>query len=286
MLNINTVIKKNLQADILSVGVYGEQPDVAMEMTRYYVTMLSKLYTAVNEQTARNNREHLERRYEETILQLNRSEDSLRLFQEKFGVYDIEVQTSTAIKAAAELKSEILLKEVEYGAKQRVYGANSEELRQLASMIQLLNKKEEEMFDGKTSEAATSLFIPFKKTPALGVAYFRLYRNVKIYGELLKVLAPMLEQARLQEKRESPSIVVVDDATRPEKKSRPARSMIVLAVFMGLLSVSFLYILVVEHFAKIKATDEIRYNALVAFFKTPYRDFMAAVGKRKETAVR
>lgn len=267
-LKTNTVINKNVQAELLSIGVYHENPETAQKMTEYYIFILNKVYTSVNEQSARNNREHLENRYKETLVELSQYEDSLKLFQQNYGVYDIEAQTGAAIKATAELKSQILLKEVEAGVKKKIFGNNSNEIKLLSSELEQLNSKVEEMFDGKKDQSITSVFIPFRKAPLLGLQYVRLYRNVKIYNELIKVIVPMLEQARLQEKRESPSIVIVDKATVPEKKGRPKRSLIVIFIFFGLISLSSIYIFFVEHLNNIKNTEPHRFQQLTFFIQT------------------
>jgi capsule polysaccharide export protein KpsE/RkpR len=264
-LKLNTVINKNVQAELLSIGVFHKNPETALQITKHYVMVLNQLYTAVNEQSARNNREHLENRYLETLVELSKYEDSLKSFQQKYGVYDIEAQTSAAIKATAELKAQVLIKEVEIGVKKRIFGNNSEEIKVLASELQLLNGKIEEMFSGKSDNGTASVFIPFKTAPDLGLRYVRLYRNVKIYNELIKVIVPMLEQARLQEKRESPSIVVVDKATMPEKKAKPKRMIIVLLSFFGLMSVALMYIFSAEHVRNVRRHDPERYQNLVRF---------------------
>ncbi len=271
-LKTNTVINKNVQAELLSIGVYHENPETAKQMTEYYIFILNSVYTSVNEQSARNNREHLEIRYKETLVELAHFEDSLKLFQQKYGVYDIEAQTGAAIKATAELKSQILIKEVEVGVKKKIYGNKSDEIRLLSSELEQLNDKVEEMFDGNKDQTITSVFIPFKKAPLLGLQYIRLYRNVKIYNELIKVIVPMLEQARLQEKRESPSIVIVDKATVPEKKGRPKRSLIVIFTVIGLISLSSLYIFFAEHLNNIKNTEPQRFQQLTLFIQTLQKD--------------
>lgn len=281
-LKTNTVINKNVQAELLSIGVFHEAPDTAVQISEYYVTVLNQLYTSINEQSARNNREHLENRYFETMTELSKYEDSLKIFQQKFGVFDIETQTNAAIKATAEIKTHILLKEVEMGVKQSVYGANAEEVKLIASEVRQLNKKMEELFNGNTDPGISTVFIPFKSAPDLGLHYVRLYRNVKIYNELIKVIVPMLEQARLQEKRESPSIVIVDKATMPEKKAKPKRGIIVLLVFFGLVSLAAGYIFVEEHAQNIKRIDPDRFQRMQHFTSTLTGDVRSMFRKRND----
>lgn len=280
-LKLNTVVNKNFLAELLTVGVYHENPDTAVVMTDYYVSQLNEVYSRINEQSARNNRVHLENRYRETMAELAKYEDSLKYFQQKYGVFDIEAQTSAAIKATSELKLQILLKEVEAGVKRKMYGNTAEEVKIIQAELDQLNAKVGEMFDGEKNNTASTVFIPFKNTPELGLQYLRLYRNVKIYNELIKVIVPMLEQARLQEKRDSPSIVIVDKGARPEKKARPKRSIYVLFAFFGLTSLAVMYIFTQEHLRNIKAHDAERYERIAGMIDTFKNDFKRPFSKAK-----
>ena len=267
-LQTNTVVKKNNQAEVLTFGVYHKNPEIAAKMSDYYADLLNMLYTRVNEQTARYNRQHLEMRYAETIRDLSRHEDSLKAFQQKYGVYDIYTQTSEAIKAIADLKTRILIKEVEIKLKKEMYGVKSVEIQLLESEIQSLQAKADKFFNRSNSVSRSEIFLPFKDTPDLSLKYIRLYRNVTIYNELIKVLIPMLEQTRLQEKRETPSLVIIDKATVPEKKAKPKRSLYVLATAFSLFVLVSVYVLLHEHNEQLKKFDRERYDRIAKFYDT------------------
>lgn len=64
--------------------------------------------------------------------------------------------------------------------------------------------------------------------------YLDLYREIEIQSKLMEVIYPLYEQAKLEEARETPTVLVLDHAVPPEKKARPIRSLVVLsALFLG-----------------------------------------------------
>ncbi len=268
----NTVIGRNVFAEIVSIGVYDEDPRVAADLTNFYVEMLNKVYTEINSQTARNNRENLEIRYNQTRLSLSLLEDSLRTFQEEHGVYSISAQTEAAVKSAASLKSELLLKEVELGVKRKVLGSDSPEITRLVVEIDQLNKAFNEMITGGGGSKKGDIFIPFAETPSVGLSYARLFRDVQIQTELEKVLLPLLEQARLQEQRETPSIAVIDKGVVPTKKSKPPRMLIALIGLLSSFILSSVVALMVEHLHNVKATNPERYEKIELIYDTIARD--------------
>jgi uncharacterized protein involved in exopolysaccharide biosynthesis len=81
------------------------------------------------------------------------------------------------------------------------------------------------------------LLVPFAEVPDLGAEYLHRYRDVEIQYRILQFLTPLFEQAKVEEQRSTPSVLVLDRAYPAERKSRPKRMLIVLgAFFVGLIS--------------------------------------------------
>ena len=69
----------------------------------------------------------------------------------------------------------------------------------------------------------------------------RLEREIMIQGEIFKFLAPQVEDARLREKKEAPTLVTLDFPKQPDKRVAPSRSVLVLSV--GILTALLLLLL-------------------------------------------
>lgn len=267
----NTDIKRDIPAEIIFIGVYDEDPIEAQKMTSYYIEMLNLLHIKLSSEAARNTRKHLEKRYNETFNELSFFEDSLKKYQEKYGVIDIYTQTSAVVEAAAKFKSQIILKEIELSNKTITQGPNSPDLIPIKQELEILNRNYNKIVTGSDYSLGQDVFIPFKKTPEVGLNYLRLYRQVQIYNEMIKVLLPLLEQAKIQELKETPNLVVIDYPSVPEKKSKPKRMLIVLFGTILSFVLGSTYAVTRINLENLKANNPDRYyklKALTSFSKS------------------
>jgi uncharacterized protein involved in exopolysaccharide biosynthesis len=62
--------------------------------------------------------------------------------------------------------------------------------------------------------------------------YLDLYREIEIQSKLMEVIYPLYEQMKLEEARETPTVLVLDHAVPPLRKARPMRSLIVLSALV------------------------------------------------------
>ena len=83
-----------------------------------------------------------------------------------------------------------------------------------------------------------------KGAPNVVLNYLRLQRNVEIQTKILSYIIPLFEQAKIDEKKEMPSVIILDQAYVPERKSKPKRiNMILISLFSTFVLCSMLVIL-------------------------------------------
>ena len=87
-------------------------------------------------------------------------------------------------------------------------------------------------------------------------------RDAKIAEALYTLLTEQYENARIQERRDTPSFSVLDRAERGGRKVRPKRSLIGLGTFVVAICLMATWILVREYLAQLAVTDPARYNSL------------------------
>ncbi len=215
----------------INITVYDRDRQRAADMANYFIEVLNEISVRLGTQEARNNREFVERRYQENLRDLRLAEDSLKAFQQRYGIYALPEQTEAAIKGAAELKGEAIAKEIALRIAERSYGADHPETQSLRLQVAEMNRKLGEMKFGTPdwfSDRALNLFVPFKDVPELGIEYIRRYREFEIQNKLLEFLLPLYEQAKLEEQKEMPVVLVLDRAVPPERKAKPRRSLLVV----------------------------------------------------------
>ncbi len=221
---------------ILVINVYDRDRQRAADMANYFVDVLNEINIKLNTEEARNNRIVIERRYLQNLADLKAAEDTLKKFQQKYGIYYLPEQTKAAVQAAAELEAQIIAEEVKLGILQRRFGEDAPEVKSAMIQIEEMKKRLNQMKEGsEKSKSDMSLFVPFKDVPELGLQYLRLYRDYEIQNKLLEFIVPLYEQAKIEEQKNVPVVQVLDYAVPPEKKARPFRTLIVLSVFASAL---------------------------------------------------
>ena len=82
--------------------------------------------------------------------------------------------------------------------------------------------------------------------PRAGVEIMRLWRDVKVQEQVFELLTAQLEESRIKETRDTPTVQVLDAAVPPIHKSRPKRAIIVIAGFLIGVTASFTAVLLLE----------------------------------------
>ena len=119
-----------------------------------------------------------------------------------------------------------------------------EELAKLMQNFALTDASQKRIFFDQQMKQAqdklTNAEIHLDKTPNTNLQYMDAVRNVKYQEAVWEILAKQFEMSKLDEAKDFPLIQGLDQATPPENKSKPKRSMIVilatlLAFFLAVL---------------------------------------------------
>ena len=183
----------------IEISVYDRNPIRAASMANSLVGVVNDILVDLNTQDARNNRKFIEKRLEGSKKTLAHAEDSLKNFQEESGMI-LTPEQSSAISATAELYALKSSKEIAKAILEKNVTSSNDMLQQLKLELQEIEK----MLAG---------------IPMSGLRSFRLYRDVAINQKIVEYLVPLYEQAKIQEAKDTPSILVLDKSVPPEKKS-------------------------------------------------------------------
>lgn len=212
---------------IISIQVDDKQPKRAAMLANGYVQELQKLTQTLAVTEASQRRLFFERQLTLAKEGLADAETALKTLQEKTGMIQLSGQSEGIIRAAAELKAQIGAKEVALGA-MRTFATNSNpeiiRIEQELSGMRLQLKKIETGMNAGNGDVSIST----SKVPAAGLEYIRKVRDVKYHEGIYELLAKQFELAKIDEAKQSSLIQVLDNAVEPDKKTKPARAVIVL----------------------------------------------------------
>lgn len=251
-----------------------KDPQLAADIANFFVDKLQEVNVQLSTQSAKANREFLEARVNEMTKALNSAEDTLRAFQEKNGAYSIPEQVQAMITSAATLQANIYALEVEVQVMENSVNKDHPELLNKKLELAEMKKKLRTMENAADPSDLAEFQIPFNKLPKVGVEYFRLMRDVEKFGAILEFLVPQLENAKLEEIKNTPTIQVLDRAVPAEQKSKPVRSVLTLViVFMGM-TATIIYIAIVENMLRMKTVNEKSYNTIIESKNAIMKDAM------------
>jgi tyrosine-protein kinase Etk/Wzc len=249
----------------LTITVYDKDPQRAADMANYFVEMLNAVNTELQIKNARGNKTFIEARYKKNMTDLAAAEDSLKTFQQRYGVIAMPQQTEASIKAAAELSAQLALKEVQSAVLRRTVLPDHPSAVALQIETEELRHKLAQMDNGGLSRAGgTRIFVPFSKVPEWGTEYLRRYREVEIQYKILQFITPLYEQAKVEEQRQTPSVIVLDHGYPAERKSKPKVWLWTLLACVASIFIAFVVVFVLELVAKLRRQAPDRYDLLVS----------------------
>jgi capsule polysaccharide export protein KpsE/RkpR len=250
--HVKTSVERETQIMTLSVE------DTSAARAQRICTMILELADSVNRslsrRTAQMTREYLDLRYEKCVKDLASAEDSLRVFQIRYRVLDMKDQATASVKIAAELEGHIAMKEVQADLAARTLGHDDADARRLANEVEQMKSQRRALDQGLDLKTAFNSIIPFASAPQVGLEYFRRFREVEIQQRLFALLFPLIEQARVDERRNTVGAMVLDPPSLPERKLRPKRTLITGAAFVVGILIGFLFVLCAEEWEYLRGS--------------------------------
>jgi capsule polysaccharide export protein KpsE/RkpR len=227
---------------MIDINVVNENPQLSADIANYFASLVDSMNINLNTRTASNNRLFIEKRYLQNVVDLKNAEDSMYIFQKKYGIFAVPEQLTAAIKSSAELEGQYAQKQIAADVIKNQFGENSPQF--------LLTQKEAQYFKDKINELKNSsklseqsnVLFPFKNVPDITLNYFRNFRNIEMQTKLMEFILPMYEQAKVEEQKSIPTVILIDKAYPPQVKYSPKRGLIIL----GLTSLGFFLLLLIS----------------------------------------
>jgi tyrosine-protein kinase Etk/Wzc len=229
----------------LVIEVFDRDSLRAADMTNFIVETLNQISVDLGKGEARSNREFLEGRVAETREDLKVAEDRFRDFQQEHGMVILPDDVKSSAASLGDLYARKLKTELQLALLKRSTGIDNPAYTQLQMENEEIGKQ-------------------LARFPDLGVESFRLYRNMLIQQKVLEFLIPLYEQARVEEHRDIPVMLVLDRGVPAERKAYPQRMLIVAVAFLSSLLVAIAWVLIVIRLRIFRADHPDRYRELMA----------------------
>ncbi len=232
-------ISQEKLAGVMYIGVYDKNPIFAKEMVEFLLQKLDKINIELSTTDAKNNREFIEKRYYQAKTDLALAEDSLKAFQMIYGIAP-DLQIKAAAQSVFTLEAELKAEEVKLDVVKKLLSTDQPEVKLQEAKVNSLKSKITDI------NVSTDLndFLRLGNSPQIALAFLRLQRDMEIQNKILAFILPLYEQAKIEEKRETPTILVLDKPFVAERKKKPKRlTMVVIWTFVGFIFSSLFFII-------------------------------------------
>lgn len=225
--DISCDLNENAMIEISGIN---EVPDTSAAIVNFMVKLVDSINTNINIQQAKNNRVFIELRYQKNVEDLAAAEDSMKIFQQEYGIFAVPEQLEIAIKAAGEMEAQVIQQELKLSTLKSQLGENSPLVLNIQEQVNTIKNKLKEISSSDKLSTKSIVMFPFKKVPQMAQSYFRLYRQIQIQGKIMEVILPLYEKAKIDEQKSIPSVLVLDKAIPPQLKYQPKRAFVILGI--------------------------------------------------------
>jgi len=243
------------KSGVISVEVDDKDAKFAADLANAHEVEVTKLLGRLAVSEAQLRRAFFEKQLQDTKENLIKAEQSLQAVQEKSGVIVLDKQAEALITNAALLRAQISEREVQLRVLRTSATDQNPAVMRLNSELRGMRAELARMESSQGGSPGSAVDLPVGRLPEAAVDYVRARRELKLQEMLLEGMLRQYEIAKLDEAREGPVLQQVDIAQVPDFKSKPSRTLIVVAsTLLSLLLVSA-WVVVRRYVATVRADD-------------------------------
>lgn len=253
---------------LLAISVEDQDPKTAADMANAFAEEINKVNQEIVSSRARRNRIFVEERLTQVKAELDSARKAIELFQRDNKAVDFDEQTKLAINQATSLKVALAQIDLDLQISERTLGRDNPELVEKRQRREIIQRQLQKLETGGSDSSYFSM--PVSQIPTLKGKYELLYSQVRVSESLYNLLLDQLERAKIQEKEESPTITVLDQARVPDVRSRPQRALIVGGAFALSLLLALFLVALLEYLERMRRQRPDEYErarfVITAFF--------------------
>jgi len=251
----NSIDATETEFGAYEVSVRANSPKLSADITNFIIDLMNDKLIELRTEKSKNNRMFLEKRVAEIKENLKSAEDSLMLYQETSGILEPEEQFKGIIDAYSTLETELISKQIEKQIMEKLRGKQSPQYQNLEVAVK---EYEQKLKDIRKNGSKEGMIPSLTTLPEKAINYYRFFREVEINSKILEFILPLYEQAKIEEKKDIPTLQVIDYAVPPAKKSFPPRTVITLLITFSIFLILFIFLLMKEN-KNLQDSEKVKY---------------------------
>jgi tyrosine-protein kinase Etk/Wzc len=213
---------------LIRINVDDMSAQRAADMANAYVDVLYGLNQRLALTQASQRRVFLEQQVNAERDALTKAELDFKSAQEKTGVIQMTAQAELTLRTIAQLRSEIVVRQLQLQQLQSIATEQNEKVSELEAGLAALQGQLNKAEKGGNGSETSDYFLSAGKVPAAGLEYARRVRELRYHEALFEALSKQYEMARLDEAKAPPLLQVLDRAVPVDRKTWPPRTLLVL----------------------------------------------------------
>jgi len=239
-----------------NVTILSKDKQKAVDMINYFIQVVNVLAERISRQDASYNNDYLTKRIAQTDSTINDISRKLSRFSKKSLMFSPEEQAKAISTSFAELKSQLIIQETKLDIFKHRFGENDAYTKMQEDVVNNLRKKVKEL----TFEPGFAGNFSLENATEVAIEYMRLLAEFETFTKVKSMLMPMLEEAKINQTKETNSLIIVDPPILADKKTKPKRSLIVLGFMIGTFVLCSLFIVSLDAYKNFK----VKYRNLVS----------------------
>lgn len=251
----------------VTIEVVSRDPEIAAKMANFYARELDRRNQELKSQKATYEKIFIGGRLDEARRRMEELEDSLRSFQERTGVVNVEEQVKATIQTAAELEAMRLATELELNLAREMMEPDNPLVDELERKVAGVRAQMRKLAERHQKSAEDKLILTLGDAPSYGQTYLKLLRDITVQELLYQYLTQQYEQARIAEVRHTPTMQAIDWGVPPTKRSWPRRGVMVVVAGAAAFVFALAIAMIIDGFRTASSQPEHSQHAKVVALK-------------------
>ncbi len=220
------------KTNTIAISFEDYDPVFAAQVVNRMVELLDQRFSTIGGNRNITRKNLLEGKLADVSAEMSRLEALIQDFQEKHGVLTVEELAVEQVTILAELRSQMILKEMEIKTYSDFSKIEDLAIKRLKAERDSLLRMIKEVEHGFSSYER--VMPPKKELPELALEFAHLTRDLIVQEKIYEILTQQYEITKLSVEAEEPIFQILELAEIPDKKSGPSRSMIcIVTVFVA-----------------------------------------------------
>lgn len=238
---------------IVSVTVETSRPEWSAEIANCFASQLDVFLRNSNMNRGKNMRVFVEKRLADVASKRFRARGALTAYQAEHGLVALDEQLKGIVSSYAQLYAEALTRQTRLRFLESRSSPLSPFLINLRTDISTYRQQLSTLLSDRGERGSGELYgLAMESLPTVTAEYMRRYGEVALLEETYAMLYQQLEQARVMEARDTPTITVLDQAVPPDRRSYPRRALLVAVVFLAGLAMSAVFVVLADYFRRLR----------------------------------